>query len=152
MTDERFERRHEVHEKAEKRRKKWNSHNTRFELEMARRRHEEERKEAIRQGLALEDDEDAPPRLPFSFWPQPRPERGAAARDELGELKLEVVDSLPALAFGVPVAAVAGRRSFALPTTGPNAVVGLAAIPPPSPSGRRATAGGGRGSRRFTLA
>lgn len=126
LTDERFERRHEAYEKHEKRRKKWNSHSTRFELEMAHRRVEAERKEALRLGLIDEEEpEGLPPREPFSFWPNLRPERGIEARDELKALKIEVCETLPVTAFGVPVVLNIKRKPFSLPKDGPNAILGL---------------------------
>ena len=131
MSDDRFDRRHRPHEITEKKTKLFGSFSTRFELDQELRRLEEARKEEAADKKkagkkTFEEDPEAEPRGPFSFWPKIDLTAGAktpAWKATCNEFHLEVADDLVLTAFGRAVPKFQYKKNFMLPRTGQNAFI-----------------------------
>eukprot|EP00041_Stephanoeca_diplocostata_P024107 m.603451 g.603451 ORF g.603451 m.603451 type:complete len:378 (-) comp22453_c0_seq1:1259-2392(-) len=129
LSDQRFQRRHHTTELIERRRKKWGSYTTRFELLQNMRRIELEAKErreqkAILNVLPPKSEKDAneppPPPPPFSFWPTLHAEEVASHEN----VDILVDDTLPVVAFGCAVPDLRAQPcEFRLPDSGYNAII-----------------------------
>lgn len=129
LSDQRFQRRHYTTEVIERKRKKWGSYTTRFELLQNMRRIELEEKERREQKAILnvlppkvdaEVDVPPPPPPPFSFWPVVDAEDVSSH----AKLNVEVGDTLPVVAFGCAVPDLCSQScDFSLPDSGVNAII-----------------------------